>query len=740
VRALEGLNPVQREAVTTTEGPLLIAAGPGSGKTRVIVHRIAYLIEARGVRPWQILAVTFTNKAANEMRERLARLLAPEAAEALLVGTFHRVCAQFLRRDGAAIGVDPRFVIYDEDDQQRLIRRAIQEQGHDEKRVSPRAVLATISRAKNTLQDAVAYARAAEGRWEETVAPLFRRYEELLAESRALDFDDLLLRVVDLFQQAPEVLARYQERYRYLLVDEFQDTNVVQYTIVRLLGERYRNVCVVGDIDQSIYSWRAAHPRNLYYFERDFPELRKVELVQNYRSTQTILAAANAIIRAGFRRDKNLWTENDRGIPITCYEAFNERDEAEYIVRQIRTLQARQGTRWGDCAVLYRTNAQTRVLEEAFVRYRVPYRIVGGMRFYERREIKDLLAYLRLVFNPRDAVSLERVLNVPPRELGAKSVQQLARWRERLGCDWWDALRLVAAEELPPGAPPCPLAPRARRACVRFVSLIDELRAGARELTLPELLDELLARTDYERYLRDDAADGGERWDNVRELRTALLEYEGVPAEQGLEVFLTGASLAQDTDDLGSHDTVLLMTLHTAKGLEFPYVFIAGLEEGLCPHSRSLDDEEQLAEEWRLFFVGATRAMRGLYLTYAARRQLYRDIVVNEPSRFLLELRALVPELLAEDGPTAWRQASASLAPSPARAAASGPSPRRPSAPPAPAALPRFEVGDRVYHAHFGRGEVVSYERRGGDAEVIVEFEHVGRKRLSLAYAKLERL
>ena len=739
MRALEGLNPVQREAVTTTEGPLLIAAGPGSGKTRVIVHRIAYLVEECGIRPWQILAVTFTNKAANEMRERLARLLGDRGAEGLLVGTFHHICALFLRRDGAAIGVDPHFVIYDEEDQQRLIRRAIQEQGLDEKRVSPRAVLGTISRAKNELKDAVAYARAAEGRWEETVAPLFRRYEELLAESHALDFDDLLLRAVDLFQQAPEVLARYQERYRYLLVDEFQDTNVVQYAIVRLLGERYRNVCVVGDIDQSIYSWRAAHPRNLYYFERDFPELHKVELVQNYRSTQTILAAANAIIRAGFRRDKNLWTENSPGAPITCYEAFDDKDEAEYVVRQIRTLHARGGARWADCAVLYRTNAQTRVLEDALVRYRVPYRVVGGVRFYERREIKDLLAYLRLVFNPRDAVSLERVLNVPPRELGAKSVQQLAYWRDRLGCDWWDALHQVTAEDLP-DAPPCPLAPRARRACVRFVSLIDELRAGARELTLPELLDELVLRIGYEGYLRDGSEEGDERWANVQELRSALQDYQGMPAEQGLEAFLTGASLVQDTDELGSGDAVMLLTLHAAKGLEFPYVFIAGLEEGLCPHSRSLDDEEQLAEEWRLFFVGVTRAMRGLYLTYAARRQLYRDIVMNEPSRFLAELRALVPELLAEDGPLAWRQASASLAPRPARPGAAGLSPRRPSEPSlAPVAPPQFEVGERVYHAHFGTGRVVRYERRGSEAEVVVKFERVGEKRLSLTYARLER-
>jgi DNA helicase II / ATP-dependent DNA helicase PcrA len=386
VRALEGLNPAQREAVETTRGPLLIVAGPGSGKTRVIVHRIAYLVEAEGVSPHQILAVTFTNKAAREMRERLDALLGREGY-GLTVGTFHWTCARILRRDGAVLGIDPHFVIYDDADQVNLMKTVLREEGIDEKRVQPRAVLSYISRAKSELHDADAFARRAEGRWPELVAPLYRQYQERLARNHALDFDDLLLYVVELFRGAPEVLSEYQERYRYLLIDEFQDTNVAQYEIVRLLGARYCNVCAVGDVDQAIYSWRAADPRNVFYFERDFPELKIVLLEQNYRSTQAILDVADAIIRAApQRRDKRLWTDNPRGAPVTCHEAYNEADEAQYVVREIERLLREEGARYRDCAVLYRTNAQSRALEDTFVRRgRMPYHLVGGTRFYERK-------------------------------------------------------------------------------------------------------------------------------------------------------------------------------------------------------------------------------------------------------------------------------------------------------------------------------------------------------------------
>lgn len=736
MRALEGLNPAQREAVQTTRGPLLIVAGPGSGKTRVIVHRIAYLIEAEGVSPYAILAVTFTNKAAREMRERLAGLLG-RRADGLTVGTFHWTCARILRRDGPAVGIDSHFVIYDEGDQLALMKKVLADEALDEKRVPPRAVLASISRAKSELLDPAAYSRRAEGRWPETVAKLYRRYQEQLAVNHALDFDDLLLGVVELFRSDPVVLARYQDRYRYLLVDEFQDTNVAQYEIVRLLGGRDRNVCAVGDVDQAIYSWRAADPRNVFHFERDFPELKIVYLEQNYRSTQAILDVAEAVIRAApHRHEKRLWTENPAGTPAVLHEAYDEGDEAQYVVREVERLVREEGARYRDCAVLYRTNAQSRALEDAFVRYGLPYQLVGGTRFYERREIKDVLAYLRLVLNPYDGASLLRVINVPPRALGAKSVAELERWALRQGVSLWEALQRAARDTDAPDAPPNPLAPRARRACAQFVGLIEGLQAEREALPLRELLDLLLDRSGYLRYLAEDVDNSEDRLENVRELRTKAADYDDVHPAVALGSFLEEVSLVQDVDSLDAGgDAVALMTLHTAKGLEFPYVFIVGLEEGLCPHSRSLQDAAQMEEERRLFFVGITRAMRGLYLTYAFRRTLYGNPMANTPSRFLVD----IPAHLLTNARARSVVSHLPSSPAPARAlprpvALADAAPR-----PAPVGTgPRFRPGDRVRHAHFGDGVVVSSELRGGDEEVTVAFEGRGVKRLSLAYAKLE--
>jgi DNA helicase II / ATP-dependent DNA helicase PcrA len=749
LRALEGLNPAQREAVQTTRGPLLIIAGPGSGKTRVIVHRIAYLVQDEDVSPHNVLAVTFTNKAAREMRERLQALLGP-AGDGLTVGTFHWTCARILRRDGAAVGIDPHFVIYDDAEQMSLIKKVLADEALDEKRVPPRAVLSVISRAKSEMHDPAAFSRRAEGRWAETVATLYPRYQELLAVNHAVDFDDLLNGVVELFRAQPDVLTRYQDRYQYLLVDEFQDTNVAQYEIVRLLGGRHRNICAVGDVDQAIYSWRAADPRNVFHFERDFPELKIVYLEQNYRSTQTILDVAGAVIRAApHRHEKTLWTENEQGTPVALHEAYNEADEAQYVVREIERLVREREARYRDCAVLYRTNAQSRAVEDAFVRYGMPYVLVGGTRFYERKEIKDVLGYLRLVLNPYDSSSLLRVVNVPPRGLGQKSLLELDRWAARQGISLYDAMRRAASDEDVPGAPPNPLATRARRACAQFVGLVEGLRTEREGLSVLELLDLLLDRSGYLRHLAEEADNADERLDNVRELRTKAADYEDVNPTIALGSFLEEVTLVQDVDTLDAGgDAVTLMTLHTAKGLEFPYVFIVGLEEGLCPHSRSMQELSQMEEERRLFFVGITRAMRGLHLTYAFRRTLYGNAMANTPSRFLAD----IPETLLIRGqgygygyaPTLHSRPLVVEKPLPRPVAvadgasadrfASSPAPRAPAA----SAEPRFRAGDRVHHSHFGDGIVVSSDLRHGDEEVTVAFEGQGVKRLSLAYAKLE--
>jgi len=732
LRALDGLNPAQREAVQTTRGPLLIVAGPGSGKTRVIVHRIAYLVEHEGVSPYQILAVTFTNKAAREMRERVARLLGREA-DGLAVGTFHWWCARVLRRDGVVLGIDPHFVIYDETDQVGLIREVIREASLDEKRVPPRAVLAHISRAKSELVDADTYARRAEGRWPETVAPLYRRYQELLARNRALDFDDLLLGVVTLFRDAPEVLAHYQERYQYLLIDEFQDTNIAQYELVRLLGGRYRNVCAVGDVDQAIYSWRAADPRNVFHFQRDFPELTLVRLEQNYRSTQAILDVADAIIRqAPNRIPKRLWTTNPRGAPVVLHEAYDEGDEALYVAREIEQLVRTGQARYQDCAVLYRTNAQSRALEDVFVRRGLPYRLVGGTRFYERKEVKDVLAYLRLLLNPHDSTSLRRVINVPPRGLGEKTLAELERWAARHGSSLWEALqRAVQEDAAAPDAAPR-LAPQTRHACARFMTLLEGLRETAATRTVRELIDAVLEQTGYAAYLRDGTEEGEERWANVLELRAKAAEYDELSPAVGLSSFLEEVSLVQDVDALdGSGDAVTLLTLHAAKGLEFGHVFLVGLEEGLCPHARSFADPAAMDEERRLFFVGATRAMHRLYLVYAFRRNLHGNLLVNTPSRFLADIPA---HLLTGTGVA--RLEAADGARDQPRAATAG----RAEAPPARRPPgPQFRAGDRVRHAHFGTGIVVSSQLVRDDEEVVVAFEGVGVKKLSVAYARLER-
>jgi DNA helicase-2/ATP-dependent DNA helicase PcrA len=771
VSALDGLNPAQQEAVRTTEGPLLILAGPGSGKTRVIVHRVAYLLE-QGVSPRNILAVTFTNKAAREMRERLERLVGARG-EGLTVGTFHATCARWLRREGRWIGLEPGFAIYDDGDQVDLIKTLIREAGLDEKHFGPRAVLREISASKSELISVDQYRLLADSRFRRMVADLYAAYEARLRAHNALDFDDLLEKAVRLFEAHPDVLARYQERYRYLLVDEFQDTNVTQYRLARLLAGKYRNLCVVGDPDQSIYSWRKADIRNILNLEKDYPDLKTIVLGQNYRSTQAILDVAQAVISANEQRlDKQLWTTNDPGERVTLYAAFDEREEALFVVREIERLLAR-GTQRGEVAVLYRTNAQSRAVEDVFVRYNMPYRLVGGTRFYERKEVKDVLAYLRLICNPADAISLQRVINTPPRGLGPKTVADLAAWATALGISQREALLRLAGlderRETEAGAldqKPAelvPFSPRAREALASFGRLLFDLRSVRDQVGPEQLLDELLGRIDLEAFLtRDGSEESLERWQNVQELRTKARDYRELEPREALERFLEDVSLVQDVDTLEDvRDQVTLITLHAAKGLEFPYVFVIGLEEGLIPHARSLDDPAMLEEERRLLYVGITRAMRRLYLSHADRRSGYLGSQQRGASSFL----DVIPRRMLERArPGAARAASSarrprqyelddfepgdrlSLPSEPSRPETfSNPEPAWLEEPPSPEpAAPRqvsFRGGERVAHPIFGVGTVLESATVGDDEQVTVQFQGESRpKKLSLAFARIERV
>jgi DNA helicase II / ATP-dependent DNA helicase PcrA len=690
-RILSRLNPEQQRAVTTTDGPVLILAGAGSGKTRVLAHRVAYLVGVKGVRPWQILAVTFTNKAAAELRARITGLVGEEAGREVAMGTFHALCARVLRRDGSAIGVDSHFVVYDSDDQQALMKVILREEDLPiTGEYKPSAILGAISRAKNEMIDADFLSQNAHTHREREIARLFRRYQSRLKTAAALDFDDLLLEAVRLFHEAPSVLERYQGRWRYLHVDEYQDTNRPQYLWVKALASATHNLCVVGDDDQSIYSWRGADIRNILDFEGDYPDAAVVKLEQNYRSTQLILDAAHAVVtNNSSRKDKKLWTENSGGRQIQRFEAYNEEEEAEWIARQIEEVTGGRSSvltrradedaeRWerGDIGVMYRTNAQSRAIEEAFLRYSIRYQLVGGTRFYQRREVKDSLAYLRILRNDTDQVSFERILNVPARGIGEKSLEELRRFVANGAVPEPAAAGAVtaaagaiagpgapaapAATSTGPGEPPATvgatywgaiqaaadgrieaLGSRARGALGGFSALVARLRTRIGVLQLPELLDAVLEETGYRAMLADGSEEGEERWANLLELRSVTTRYDDLTPDDALDRFLEETALVADQDSYeAGADAVTMITLHAAKGLEFQVVFIAGLEEGVFPHSRSLDDEKQLEEERRLAYVGITRAKRRLFLSHAARRATWGQGGLSVPSRFLFEIPA----------------------------------------------------------------------------------------------------
>jgi len=710
---LEGLNPAQREAVEATSGPVLVLAGPGSGKTRVLTHRVAYLIRVCGVDPARIMAVTFTNKAAQEMRGRLVALIGARLSR-LTIGTFHAICARILRREARHLDISRDFVIYDESDQLGLVRQALQDLNLDEKTYRPRAMLAAISKAKSELVGPQDY--EPQTYWQEVVGRVYVRYQELLAANDALDFDDLLMSAYRLFAEHPDVLANYQERYLHILVDEWQDTNMAQYELVKLLAAKHRNIFVVGDEDQSIYRWRGADFRNLHRFRSDFPEAKLILLETNYRSTQTILDVANAVIsRNVHRTPKRLRTERGRGVPVVVHEAYNEQEEAQYVVEEIARLVA-EGYRPGDCAVMYRTNAQSRVLEDAFVRAGLPYKLVGATRFYARREIKDVLAYLRLAHNPYDSVSLARVINVPPRGIGTRTVVRLEEWAGEMGLSIYDALGMIKKE----GAE-APFDARTRRVLLDFADLLDELVAARDRLNVLELLDLALEKSGYAEYVRDGTEEGEDRWNNVMELRTVAREYAHLPPRESLTTFLEEVALVSDVDNLDERvNAPTLLTLHMAKGLEFPVVFIVGLEEGLLPHSRSFDDPEEMEEERRLCYVGITRAKERLYLVYAFRRTMRGMSEVSIPSRFLRD----IPSQLVVGWHLEERRYQEAV--------------RWPASPHPPS--PAFKAGDRVRHPTFGEGVVVESRVSGGDEEVVVAFRGYGVKRILAGFARLEKV
>jgi len=634
---IDQLNDKQKEAVLTLDGPLLVVAGPGSGKTKVLTHRIAYLIQ-QGVAPQNILAVTFTNKAANEMKERVQKLLARNRfakpgtpAHLPTLGTFHSVCARLLRSEASFIGFKKDFVIFDDKDSLALIKKVMNELEISDDQFNPQSIQNTISSAKNELIGPEFFSQNAQGYFQEVVAKVFGAYQTKLKKANAMDFDDLLSKTVELFSSHREILENYQNKFKYILVDEYQDTNHSQYVLINLLAQKYRNICAVGDFDQSIYSFRGADFRNILNFEKDYPQARLVFLEENYRSTKNILEAAHSIIiKNANRKEKNLFTQNAAGNPVVLFSAKDEQDEGTFVIEQINRLKKQEGLSFKDFTVLYRTNAQSRAIEESFLRYGFPYKVIGTFKFYERKEIKDLLSYLRFLQNPLDLLSLERIINLPPRGLGKFSAEEYLKI-EKISLSQFTPKKLKALEN--------------------FQNLISDLRQTAKILPLSQTLKQIIEKTALRDYLRNGTEEGESRWENVNELFTVTKKYDPFTPGEGLTAFLEEAALLSNHDEVETEkDVANLMTLHCAKGLEFPVVFIIGCEEGLFPHSRSMLDAWQMEEERRLCYVGVTRAKQHLYLTWAQQRNLYGSIQVNPPSRFLFDIPKNLIDLQGEEG------------------------------------------------------------------------------------------
>jgi DNA helicase-2/ATP-dependent DNA helicase PcrA len=714
----DALSDVQREAVTHTDGPVLIFAGAGSGKTRVLTHRIAHLLNEKNVFPDRILAVTFTNKAAGEMKSRLEKMVGA-AARDLWVGTFHATCVRMLRRDGKKIGIASNFAIMDDTDQRSIIRDVLHDLDFDERQISPGAALDEISKAKNALLDADKYESKNTSFFGERIAQVFREYDRRLRESNGLDFDDLIAKTIELLESDVDVRTRYQNKFRYILVDEYQDVNYAQYRLCAVLADEHKNLTVVGDDDQSIYSWRGSDYKNILRFEEDFPGAKVFKLEENYRSTQTILTVANEIVslNAG-RAEKKLFTNRSAGEAVTVYGAETERAEARYAIEKIKEL-VREGAAYRDFLVLYRTNAQSRVFEEGFLGEGIPYRVVGGVGFYARTEIKDMMAYLRYIVNPSDAVAFRRIVNVPRRSIGQQTLASLVDAANAAGVS---VGQTVFDKDLLRRA-----VPKKQKELERFADLITSLRERAGDLSISDLLVAVMEESGYIRELQsEDTSDAKSRLENLQELVGVAKEFEGQENAGTLDDFLANVALVSDLDTLDpSSSFVTLMTLHAAKGLEFPVVFLTGLEEGVFPHNRALTDLTELEEERRLAYVGITRAMDRLYLSYAMRRTLFGNTFAHPKSRFLEEMPSVevIGNVVPMPRPAGgrWREVAIH------ETAGAG-------------VELKLQVGDRVRHPKWGEGLVSAAEGAGGDGLLTIMFPNVGEKMVMLKYAPLEKV
>lgn len=726
------LNDRQCEAVKHTEGPLLITAGAGSGKTKVLTCRIAHLLEL-GVAPYRILAITFTNKAAKEMKERVTNLVGAQA-DSIWLSTFHSFCAKLLRFEIDGFhGYTRNFTIYDSSDQLVLVKDCLKKLNLDDKQFTPRSVLGTISSAKNVLMDAKAFAAKASDFYEQKVADVYALYQEKLRENNAVDFDDLLFLAVRLLQENEEVREKYQSRFQYILVDEYQDTNHAQYALTKILAARWRNICVVGDADQSIYAWRGADIRNIIDFTRDYPDAASIKLEQNYRSTKTILHAANAVIDNNESRPKKtLWTENPTGNKIIHYQAQTEHDEADYIAGVIYNRHEISHEPYGDMAILFRTNAQSRVLEEKLMRYAIPYTMVGGTKFYDRKEIKDVLAYLRLLYNPEDSLSLTRIINVPKRNIGATTMEHVAAYAEAQGISLFEALS--STDEIP-------VTKRAKASLENFAAMIFDLLNDIEGKDVLSLIETVIKQTGYGDMLDKEAEhdpQGESRKENVGEFLSVAKDYMDSNPEGNLQDFLENVALVSDVDDFESSDSkVTLMTLHAAKGLEFPVVFLTGLDEGLFPHSRTLLDPAQVEEERRLAYVGITRAERQLYVTNAITRTMYGRISAYMPSRFLAE----IPPQLMEDyhRKSAMPQSRTTAVPGKQRVSILT-KPVASSLPKKHAVTDTFAKGDKVRHKIWGIGTVLDVIGEGPNMQMKIQFPTKGVRQVVVKYAPLEKI
>ncbi len=718
---LAGLNPVQKEAVQHRTGPLLLFAGAGSGKTRVLTHRIAYLITAENISPWQILAVTFTNKAAREMQERLDKLVGESIGKKLRVGTFHAVCSRLLREFGKNAGIREDFVIYDDNDQITLIKQSLKQLNFDDAKFTPRSILARISAAKEKMIPHEKWSENFSGFFEDICGMVYPLYQEKLKLNNALDFDDLLSETVRLLREDEGTRERLQNRFRYILVDEYQDVNFVQYQFLQILAEKHRNICVVGDDDQSIYGWRGADVNLILRFEQDYPEARVLKLEQNYRSTRTILEAAHSVVSNNQgRKEKRLWTENDVGLPLTKYEAADERQEAEWLVSGIHERVKAGGRRWSDFAVLYRTNAQSRVMEDMLRAWFIPHRIVGGVRFYERKEVKDIIAYLRVLSNPDDSISMRRIINTPARGIGASTMKILEDEMILSGRCLWNVLNDEAALSQ--------LSVRTRSRLTEFKNMILGLQSEIETARIDDLMRRVLTSSGYLAALSEERSfEAQGRVENINELLQVAAEYQLGGETPTLQGFLEQSSLVSDLDSMDAGlDAVTLMTLHAAKGLEFPVVFLTGLEENVLPHARSLMSDSSLEEERRLCYVGITRAMEELHLSSARRRSGFMGIAYNPPSRFLAE----IPENLfhitagktAESG-RLWQEGV--ISPKERKIVENSSS---------------FRVGQKARHPQFGVGVVLDVRGEGDDMMVDIVFPEYGPRKLMAAMAKLEKV